>query len=200
MGYENLKPALERIQMVTGFLAAQGQDVKTVFALEDHYRDTPQMEAAVERMKADPAVGHLISEGYATPDYDLDELIKHPPGSLGHTYARLMGLHGFKSHFYPDRDIKSDADYCIMRVRKTHDLHHSDHRTLHGRRRDGAHAGRRRLSLLCICHPISPKCSTERDMRFNLPGAFSIHLHGCRNSTFDNFPILGTCGAQVTPD
>jgi ubiquinone biosynthesis protein Coq4 len=124
MGYENLKPALERIRMVTGFLAAQGQDVKTVFALEDHYRDTPQMEAAVERMKADPAVGHLISEGYATPDYDLDELIKYPPGSLGHTYARLMGLHGFKSHFYPDRDIKSDADYCIMRVRKTHDLHH----------------------------------------------------------------------------
>src|SRR5262249_29243012 len=28
------------------------------------------------------------------------------------------------SHFYRDRPIKTDVDYCIMRVRKTHDLHH----------------------------------------------------------------------------
>jgi ubiquinone biosynthesis protein Coq4 len=124
MGYENLTPALERIKMVTGFLAAHGQDTKTVFALEDHYRDTPQMATAVERMKADPGVGRLISEGYMTPDYNLDELIKYPPGSLGHTYAKLMRLNGYESKFYPERNIKNDADYCIMRVRKTHDLHH----------------------------------------------------------------------------
>ncbi len=125
MGYENLKPALERIKMVSGFIAAHGQDVPTVFALEDSYYDTPQMQAAVERMKAEPGMGRLISEGYLTPDYDLDELMKYPPGSLGHTYARLMALHGFKAHFYPDREIKTDADYCIMRVRKTHDIHHA---------------------------------------------------------------------------
>lgn len=63
MGYQNLMPALERIQMVTAFLAAGGQDTKTVFALEDHYRDRPQMAAAVERMRADPGFGRLISEG-----------------------------------------------------------------------------------------------------------------------------------------
>ena len=124
MGYENLTPALERIQMVAGFLAGQGQDTKTVFALEDHYRDTPQMAEAVERMKADPGVGCLISEGYLTPDYDLDALSQYPPGSLAHTYAKLMRLNGYSAKFYPEREIKSDADYCIMRVRKTHDLHH----------------------------------------------------------------------------
>jgi hypothetical protein len=32
MGYENLTPALERIKMVAGFLAGQGQDTKTVSA------------------------------------------------------------------------------------------------------------------------------------------------------------------------
>jgi ubiquinone biosynthesis protein Coq4 len=79
MGYENLKPALERIKMVSGFIAAHGQDVPTVFALEDSYYDTPQMQAAVERMKAEPGMGRLISEGYLTPDYDLDELMKYPP-------------------------------------------------------------------------------------------------------------------------
>jgi ubiquinone biosynthesis protein COQ4 len=121
MGYENLTPALERIQMVAGFLAGQGQDTKTVFALEDHYRDTPQMADAVERMKADPGVGRLISEGYLTPDYDLDALIEYPPGSLAHTYAKLMRLNGYSAKFYPEREIRSDADYCIMRVRKTHE-------------------------------------------------------------------------------
>ena len=35
MGYENLTPALERIKMVSGFLASHGQETKTVFALED---------------------------------------------------------------------------------------------------------------------------------------------------------------------
>jgi ubiquinone biosynthesis protein Coq4 len=67
--------------MVAGFLAGQGQDTKTVFALEDHYRDTPQMADAVERMKADPGVGRLISEGYMSPDYDLDALIEYPPAA-----------------------------------------------------------------------------------------------------------------------
>jgi ubiquinone biosynthesis protein COQ4 len=122
MGYENLTPALERIKMVSGFLASQGQETKTVFALEDSYRDTPQMVEAVARMKADPGVGRLISEGYTTPDYDLDALAKYPPGSLAHTYAKLMRLVGYSAKFYPERDIKSDADYCIMRVRKTHEL------------------------------------------------------------------------------
>jgi ubiquinone biosynthesis protein COQ4 len=122
MGYENLTPALERIKMVSGFLASHGQETKTVFALEDHYRDSPQMAEAVARMKADPAVGRLISQGYTTPDYDLDALAKYPPGSLAHTYAKLMRLVGYSAKFYPEREIKSDADYCIMRVRKTHEL------------------------------------------------------------------------------
>jgi ubiquinone biosynthesis protein COQ4 len=124
MGYENLTPALERIKMVTGFVASHGQDTKTVFALEDRYRDSPQMTEAVSRMKADPGVGRLISDGYMTPDYDLDELIRYPHGSLPHTYAKLNRLNHYQAKFYPDREIKSDADYCIMRVRKTHDLHH----------------------------------------------------------------------------
>src|SRR5271156_5249144 len=106
MGYENLTPALERIKMVAGFLASHGAETKTVFALEDHYRDTPQMVEAVERMKADPGVGRLISENYMTPDYDLDELAKYPPGSLAHTYAKLMRVVGYSAKFYPEREIK----------------------------------------------------------------------------------------------
>jgi hypothetical protein len=34
-------------------------------------------------------------------------------------------VNGYSAKFYPERQIVSDADYCIMRVRKTHDLHYS---------------------------------------------------------------------------
>jgi hypothetical protein len=33
-----------------------------------------------------------------------------------------MRLNGYSAKFYPEREIKSDADYCIMRVRKTTSL------------------------------------------------------------------------------
>jgi ubiquinone biosynthesis protein COQ4 len=65
-----------------------------------------------------------MSEGYLTPDYDLDELAKYPPGSLARTYARQMQLQNLKSHFYPDLPLDHEENYCIMHMRKTHDLHH----------------------------------------------------------------------------
>jgi hypothetical protein len=33
MGYENLKPTLERIRMVSGFIAGRGERTETVFEL-----------------------------------------------------------------------------------------------------------------------------------------------------------------------
>jgi hypothetical protein len=41
--------------------------------------------------------------------------------SLAHTYAKLMRVNRYSAKFYPERQIRSDADYCIMRVRKTHE-------------------------------------------------------------------------------
>jgi ubiquinone biosynthesis protein COQ4 len=124
MGYENLKPALQRIQMVSGFIAGRGQRTETVFEIEDSYRKTPQMQACLARMKADPEMARRIAEGYTTPDFDLDELAKYPPGSLARTYARLMQLQSYKPHFYPDLPLDDEENYIIMRMRKTHDLHH----------------------------------------------------------------------------
>jgi hypothetical protein len=33
-----------------------------------------------------------------------------------------MRVNGYSAKFYSERQISSDADYCIMRVRKTHEL------------------------------------------------------------------------------
>ena len=95
-----------------------------MFDLEESYRKIPQMMSCLARMKADPEMAQRMSEGYLTPDYDLDEFAKYPPGSLARTYARLMQLQNLKSHFYPDLPLDDEENYCIMRMRKTHDLHH----------------------------------------------------------------------------
>ena len=123
MGYDQLQPALERIKMTAGFSAGGERNTETVFDLEDSFHGTPQRRARVERMKADPDMGRLIAQGYTTPDYTLDELITYPVGALAHTYAKLLSVQGFNPHFYRDRPLETDEDYCIMRVRKTHDLH-----------------------------------------------------------------------------
>jgi len=124
MGYENQQPALVQLNIAVVFIAGGGRNTDTIFDLEDSFHDTPQMAACVERMKNDPDMGRLMAEGYTTPEFDLDQLITYPVGTLAHTYARLLGAQGFTPHFYRDRSVKTDADYCIMRVRKTHDLHH----------------------------------------------------------------------------
>lgn len=124
MSYENLKPALERIKMTAGFIADHGQRTDTVFDLEDSFIDTPQMKASQARMLGDPEMSQRIKEGYSSPEWDLGQFIQYPRGTLAHTYASLLKVQGFNSHFYRDRPIENETDYCIMRVRKTHDLHH----------------------------------------------------------------------------
>jgi ubiquinone biosynthesis protein Coq4 len=56
-----------------------------VFDLGESYRKTPQMMSCPARMKADPEMARHMSEESLTPDYDLDELAKYPPGSLART-------------------------------------------------------------------------------------------------------------------
>ena len=60
------------------------------------------------------------------PELDLSELIEYPQGSLGYTSARVMKHLGYAAHFYAARSsIEEETDRVTMRVRKTHDLHHT---------------------------------------------------------------------------
>jgi len=135
MSYEHLQntlkaialtvPAARAFEMTVAFVLGQGKDTATVGRLEDHFRERPPMMACVERMKAEPATRKCIEDRYMGPELDLDELVKHPRGSLGYAYAKVMKRLGYAAHFYPDRpSIDEETDYVTMRVRKTHDLHH----------------------------------------------------------------------------
>jgi ubiquinone biosynthesis protein Coq4 len=135
MGYQHLQntlkavaltlPAARAFEMTVEFALGEGKDTATVFRLEDHFRDRPSMKACVERMKAERATRKCIEDRYMGPELNLDELATYPRGSLGYTYAKVMKHLGYAAHFYTDRpSIDEEPDYVIMRVRKTHDLHH----------------------------------------------------------------------------
>lgn len=92
--------------------------------------DTPEMLAAHGRfMMREADTAALARERYATPNYDLEEMRTHPPGSLAREYAEMMLRRGFlprevarKVGF--DRPPRDDAEYLIDRRLKTHDVHH----------------------------------------------------------------------------
>jgi len=118
-------PAARAFELTVEFALGQGKDTATVGRLEDHFRDRPAMKTCVERMKADPAARKCFDDRYMGPELDLDELVQHPRGSLGYTYAKVMKHLGYTPHFYGDRpSLAEDTDYATMRVRKTHDFHH----------------------------------------------------------------------------
>jgi ubiquinone biosynthesis protein Coq4 len=135
MGYQQLEttlkaiaitaPAARAFEMTVEFVLGEGRDTATVGHLENHFRDRPPMEACIQRMLGDPDTRKCIDDRYMGPEFDLDELVQYPRGSLGYTYARVMKHLGYQAHFYGDRpSIEEETDYVTMRVRKTHDIHH----------------------------------------------------------------------------
>ena len=120
---ELLKTA-RNIKVAADFVKDLGNNTDSVFDLEEYLHDSPQMHTCVERLKADPAMAQLISERYMGPDIDLEQLGQMPQGSLGHTYAKLMTALNYDPEFYRPKEINDDVDYVVVRMRRTHDIHH----------------------------------------------------------------------------
>ena len=95
-----------------------------MFDITDMLRDSPQMEQCLKWMKEDLATAKMIEQRYMGVDYDLEAMLQMPQGSLGWTYAQVMTEINYDPKFYRLREIESDKDYVINRIRKTHDLHH----------------------------------------------------------------------------
>jgi ubiquinone biosynthesis protein COQ4 len=112
------------IKVAADFVKDLGNNTDSVFDLEENLRGSLQMQTCVARLKADPAMAQMITERYMGPDVDLDQLLQMPPGSLGYTYAKIMKSLNYNPEFYRPTEIKTDADYVVMRMRKTHDIHH----------------------------------------------------------------------------
>jgi ubiquinone biosynthesis protein Coq4 len=130
MGYMELMTKAENLEKLRDLVnlhikATPESSLRTIFDLEDGFRDTLWMKACIAKIKSEPASAKILEERYVEPEWNIDKMLKLPENSLGWTYAKLMSTLGYDPHFYRDRkSIQEETDYVTMRVRSTHDMLH----------------------------------------------------------------------------
>ncbi|MCC5613201.1 pyrroloquinoline quinone biosynthesis protein [Nostoc sp. CHAB 5834] len=117
---ENVNQLLTLVDMVVGGLT----DTENVFDIEDALSDSEQMQKCLQVVRQHPASAKMLEERYMRAEFNLNAMLQMPKNSLGWTYAKVLSALNYDPDFYRKREITSDADYIIHRVRKTHDVHH----------------------------------------------------------------------------
>lgn len=85
---------------------------------------------SVKFMLQDPRVAALCRDRYQGEVYKPEELVKYPPGSLGHEFGAAMLAGNFDPEFYRDYygqgpyQFETDEQYLRFRIRQLHDLVH----------------------------------------------------------------------------
>lgn len=104
----NTKRLDEVLQFINSFLAAQGD--KTLPLLQT-FRDTAEGARA---LRDRPRIGR----------FDLDELARLPPGTLGYELASHMRKHGLDPAALPVQEAHTDEEYVVAHLHETHDVWH----------------------------------------------------------------------------
>lgn len=133
MGFRYLD-RLASPEQIHGFLelmdlaAGGGDSAQNVFELSHRLRESSPMQLCRKRLARDPEAQRLIQARQLSGPYDTAALRALPKGSLGHTYATVLGALGYDINFFPEPsffgNLETDADYINYRVYATHDLHH----------------------------------------------------------------------------
>ena len=133
MGFRYLD-RLASPEQIHGFLelmdlaAGGGDSAQNVFELSHRLRKSSPMQLCRKRLARDPEAQRLIQARQLSGPYDTAALKALPKGSLGHTYATVLGALGYDINFFPEPsffgNLETDADYINYRVYATHDLHH----------------------------------------------------------------------------
>ena len=98
---------------------------ESVFDIEDGLQDMEAYKLAVEYVRSDPAMAELMNERYLRHGaHDLDTLLKLPEVTLGYRFAHHIRDHGFDPDYFRVREVRTDLDYVLMRLRQTHDIWH----------------------------------------------------------------------------
>jgi ubiquinone biosynthesis protein Coq4 len=100
------------------------EHTESVFDIEDGLANIEATELAMRYVRADPGAARLMDERYLAPLPDLDALARCPAGSLGHAFAQHIRERGFDPDYYRKIDVRSDAQWVLMRMRQNHDLWH----------------------------------------------------------------------------
>lgn len=149
--FEEITRSVKNIRTVLDLLKSAGENTEDVFDIDDNFQGSAAMRICVDRVRAIPEARQLMEERYLGPAIDLDALSTLPRGSLGNTYASVMKALGYDPNFYRVREIKTDEDWVIMRLRKTHDIRH----VVSGFGPTGGEAGVLAMVGVQIGHPLS---------------------------------------------
>lgn len=108
-------------------LARNPQATKYVFMIGDTQDNIAESERRLGRypdlFKSSPLEA-LWQSGYRPARYDLEELIKLPPHTLGGAYARHMKANDLRVDYYPETTPRNRTQYLRQRMRQTHDVWH----------------------------------------------------------------------------
>ena len=115
---------LETIRGLTTMIRDPGH-TESVFDIEDGLQNLEAYKLAVEYVRNDPAMAQLMKERYLRHGaHDLDALLKLPETTLGYRFARHLRDRGFDPDYFRVREVHTDLDYVLMRLRQTHDIWH----------------------------------------------------------------------------
>ncbi|HEX4923670.1 MAG TPA: Coq4 family protein [Bdellovibrionales bacterium] len=104
--------------------ALRPKDVTLTFKFADHLIGLGAYSDCEKALNAQPQAMDLIRTRERIQPVSLAELLRTPPGTLGHEFARHMIGAGLQPDFYPNIAIESDAHYVLQRLRSIHDLVH----------------------------------------------------------------------------
>lgn len=122
----NLSNNLRSLYAMT-MLAKHPDHVKYVFMIGDSQDEIAEGARAGGRMKdpfAAPELEQMWRERYCPARYDIGELARLEPGTLGGAYARHMLERGLKPDFYDEVPARHRMHYLRLRLRQTHDIWH----------------------------------------------------------------------------
>ena len=108
-------------------LARNPQATKFVFMIGDTQDNIGESERRLGRFP-DPfrsgALEALWQTGYRAERYDLDELSKLAPHTLGGAYARHMKSNELSVDYYQEKTPRNRMQFMRQRMRQTHDVWH----------------------------------------------------------------------------
>ena len=102
--------------------------LRFVFMMGDSQDNIAESERRLNRI-SDPYQGNAALEAmwqarFRPALYNIDELAKLPPDTLGGAYARHMKTNGLRPDFYNVVPARHRMHYLRLRIRQTHDIWH----------------------------------------------------------------------------
>jgi ubiquinone biosynthesis protein COQ4 len=96
-----------------------------VFAVVADLDSKKVMQPVIDHLRTVEGGAAALAERPRVGALDLKALSQLPEGTLGRTYADHMLKMGFDPYFFPQLDVKDDADYVRIHLYETHDIWHT---------------------------------------------------------------------------